>query len=66
MENNIVSITVRHFPDRLKPCLVIEQGNAGVVVGTFVNETCANAFVKAIGGAGIRRVTKDKIENLFT
>lgn len=65
MEKNVINVAVRHFPDKVKPCLVIEQGNKGVVVGSFVNEACAGAFMKAIGGAGIKRVAKETIEDLF-
>lgn len=28
-------ISIKHFPDRKKPCLVLEQGNRGLVLGYF-------------------------------
>lgn len=36
------------FPDRKKPCLVIEQGNECVVIGTFNNEKCVATFHDAL------------------
>lgn len=26
-------IAIRHFPDRKRPCIVLEEGNQGVVLG---------------------------------
>jgi hypothetical protein len=46
--NKEVIICVRHFPGRKKPCLVIERGNQGLVVGTFRNEQMTEEFEKAI------------------
>lgn len=37
-------IAVRHFPDRKKPCLVVEQGNCGAVLATFRNDYCAKVW----------------------
>lgn len=34
----ITRVVVRHYPDRKKPCLVIEQGNQGMILATFRNE----------------------------
>lgn len=33
-------LTIRHFPDRKKPCLMLEQGNEGLVVGYIRNTEC--------------------------
>ena len=33
-------LTIRHFPDRKKPCLMLEQGNNGLVVGYIRNTEC--------------------------
>lgn len=33
-------LTIRHFPDRKKPCLMLEQGNKGLVVGYIRNTEC--------------------------
>ena len=43
-------IALRHFPDRKKPCLVVEQGNCGTVLATFRNEDCARVWMDIIGG----------------
>jgi hypothetical protein len=34
----MTKVAVRHYPDRKKPCLVIEQGNQGIILATFQNE----------------------------
>lgn len=26
-------LAIRHFPDRKRPCIVLEEGNKGVVIG---------------------------------
>ena len=49
-------VTVRRFADRRKPCLMLEQGNTGVVIGTFRNEACAEAFEKFTGGSIYRQM----------
>ena len=51
----MIRIMVRHFPDRKKPCLMLEEGNQGIVLGTFRNEWTARLFKQAIGGDGIQR-----------
>ena len=51
----MIQIMVRHFPDRKKPCLMLEEGNQGIVLGTFRNEWTARLFKQALGGDGICR-----------
>ena len=34
------AFAIRHFPDRKKPCLVLEQGNKCIVIGTIRNRAC--------------------------
>jgi hypothetical protein len=34
----MTKVAVRYYPDRKKPCLVIEQGNQGIILATFQNE----------------------------
>jgi hypothetical protein len=43
-----IFIGVRHYTDRKKPCLVIERGNTGLVLGTFRNEEMTEEFEKAL------------------
>lgn len=31
-------LVVRHFPDRKRPCIVLEEGNKSVVIGYLINE----------------------------
>lgn len=42
-------IAVRHYPDKKKPCLVIEHGNQALVIATFRNESMVNVLRKLIG-----------------
>lgn len=46
--NKDIFIGVRHYPDRKKPCLVIERGNEALVLGTFRNEQMVDEFEKAL------------------
>ena len=34
------AFVIRHLPDRKKPCLMLEQGNQGIVIGTIRNAEC--------------------------
>ena len=45
-----MQIVIRHFPDRKKPCLVLEQGNQGIVLGTFRNAEMERLYTLALGG----------------
>lgn len=42
-------LTIRHFPDRKKPCLVLEQGNEGLVIGTIRNADCEKLLKEFFG-----------------
>ena len=33
-------LAIRHFTDRKKPCLMLEQGNRGIVIATIRNAEC--------------------------
>ena len=59
------SLVVRHFPDRQKPCLMLEQDTQGFVLGTFRNEACAQMFQKFLGGYGIAKDIDQTIEELL-
>lgn len=49
------AFAIRHFPDRKKPCLVLEQGNQCIVIGTIRNAECESLLREFFGGAcGIR------------
>lgn len=45
-----MQIVIRHYPDRKKPCLVLEQGNQGIVLGTFRNVEMERLYTSALGG----------------
>lgn len=59
MESRLV---IQHYPDRQKPCLVLEQGNQGIILATFRNEYCANILKAYWGGYGLSR--KEDTTNL--
>ena len=60
-------LVVRHYPDRKKPCLVIEQGNTGIVLATFRNEASADVFKEFIGKENecLYRALEDDISKLY-
>lgn len=44
LSRNGVSIGVENFPDRKKPCLVVQKGNVGVIVASFSSKENADYF----------------------
>ena len=30
-------LAIRHYPDRKKPCIVLEEGNTGIVIGHLID-----------------------------
>lgn len=55
---NGVFIGAMRFPDRKRPCLVVERGNERVVIGAFTSEWCVDYFEKSL-----REVTEGGVEN---
>ena len=47
-ENNGVFVGAMSFPDRKKPCLVVERGNVATVLGSFIDEERVEEFWKAL------------------
>ena len=45
-----MQIAIRHYPDRKKPCLVLEQGNQGIVLASFRNAEMERLYTLALGG----------------
>lgn len=45
------AFAIRHFPNRKKPCLVLEQGNKCIVIGTIRNRACEHLLREYLGGA---------------
>jgi len=33
-------LAIRHFPDRKRPCIVLEEGNQAVVLGYLTDRKC--------------------------
>lgn len=44
------AFAIRHFSDRKKPCLVLEQGNQGIVIATIRNSECEKLLKDFFGG----------------
>ena len=44
-----IKIGAYKIPERKKPCLCIEQGNALTVYGTFIDNNAANEFMDKLG-----------------
>ena len=40
-------LAIRHFPDRKRPCLVLEDGNKGIVLGYLLDERKEKILNKA-------------------
>lgn len=45
-----MKIVIRHFPDRKKPCLVLESGAQGIILATFRNEEMENLYKYVLCG----------------
>lgn len=45
-----MQIVIRHYSDRKKPCLVLEQGNQGIVLASFRNAEMERLYTLALGG----------------
>ena len=48
-------VVIIHYSDRKKPCLVIEQGNQGMVLATFRNKECEEIYKRFLQGNCIQR-----------
>lgn len=48
IEYNGVFIGAMKFPDRKKPCLVVERGNSCVVIGSFNGVSGVDHFEEAL------------------
>jgi hypothetical protein len=61
------ALVIRHFPDRKKPCLVLEQGNECIVIGTLRNGYCESLlreyFNDSCGIYGDMRYLFDMIQD---
>ncbi len=44
IERKGLYIGAMNFPDRKKPCLVVERGNSCTIIGTFKNEESVEYF----------------------
>ncbi len=53
--SQMTRVVVRHYPDKKKPCLVIEQGNQGMILATFQNEKCEEIYKRFLQGNCMQR-----------
>ncbi len=64
-------LTIRHFPDRKRPCIVLEEGNRAVVLGYLTDATREKWLRKAwnIDGTeyswALNCLTKDNLEEVL-
>lgn len=58
-------LTIHHYPDRKKPCLVLQQGNQGWVIGTIRNEDAENALKQFFNSLQGDNYITSRMENLF-
>ena len=49
MEKYRTIVAIRHFPDRKKPCIVLEQGNQCVVLGYLTDRKREKWLYRAFG-----------------
>lgn len=57
-----VKIGAYRFPDRKKPCLCVEKGNACVVYGSFIDIDRANEFMNELAALVGAMDDKEKLE----
>jgi len=55
-----MQIVIRHFPDRKKPCLMLEQGNQGIILATFRNADMERLYTMALGGKNLIQISYEK------
>ena len=55
-----MQIVIRHFSDRKKPCLMLEQGNQGIVLATFRNADMERLYTLALGGNNVIQMSYEK------
>lgn len=55
-----MQIVIRHFPDRKKPCLMLEQGNQGIILATFRNADMEKLYTLALGGNNTIQMNYEK------
>ena len=55
-----MQIVIRHFSDRKKPCLMLEQGNQGIVLATFRNVDMEKLYTLALGGKNVIQINYEK------
>jgi len=53
------NLVVRHFADRKRPCIVLEQGNQGIVIGTLRNTECEELWNRFMQNCFLSREMSD-------
>ena len=57
------NLVIRHFSDRAKPCICLEQGNQAIVIGTLRNKECEGLWNKFLQGCYLSREMSDLFES---
>lgn len=57
------NLVIRHFPDRAKPCICLEQGNQALVIGTLRNKECEELWDRFLQGCYLSREMGDLFES---
>ena len=47
--DKFTTLTIRHFPERQKVCICLEQGNQVIVIGMIRNKRCERLFREFLG-----------------
>lgn len=53
------NLVIRHFPDRKRPCIVLEQGNQGIIIGTIRNAECEELWNRFMQNCFLSREMSD-------
>jgi len=57
------NLVIRHFPDRIKPCICLEQGNQALVIGTLRNKECEELWDRFLQGCYLSGEMGDLFES---
>ena len=57
-------LVIRHFPDRKKPCLCLEQGNQAIIIATIRNNECEDLLRRYFCGGCIMSEMEDIFEEV--
>lgn len=53
------NLVIRHFSDRTKPCICLEQDNQSIIIGTLRNKECEELWNIFLQGCYLSREMGD-------